>query len=423
MKVVVVGASLAGLRAAQALRSAGHTGELVVVGDEPRMPYTRPPLSKELLAGAHTAEQCDFPVAELDVTWRLGVAAAGLDRAAKEVVLADGERVGYDRLIVATGCRARTWGGPGGELTGLHTLRDLDDTLALRRELEQGRPKVAVVGAGFVGAEVASTARRLGLDVTLVDVAPHPLLPLGPLLGERCARLHRDNGVELKLATGVKGFRGRSAQGGGAVEGAAADRVAAVELEDGSEVEADVVVVALGALPNTEWLAGSGLTLNPGVVCDATLTSVDDEDVLCAGDAAAWPHPLADGETIRVEHWTNAAEQGAAAARNALAPAAERTPYAAAPYFWSDQYDVKIQAVGLPGRAERIELLEESPEGDRLVAVGVKDDKVVAAIAFNAVRRLAWYRRQLADPPSFADVAAAVAADDRALGQPSGVGR
>lgn len=410
MKIVVVGASLAGLRAAQALRSAGHEGELVVIGDEQRLPYTRPPLSKELLAGAHTVEQCDFPCAELDATWRLGAAATGLDRAAKEVVLADGERVAYDRLIVATGCRAREWGGPGAELAGLHTLRDIDDTLALRRELEEGTPRVAVVGAGFVGAEVASTARRLGLDVTLIDVAPHPLLPLGPLLGERCAQLHRERGVELKLATGVKGFRGE-------------ERVAAVVLEDGSEVEADVVVVALGALPNTEWLAGSGITLNPGVVCDATLTSVDDPDVLCAGDATSWPHPLADGETIRVEHWTNAAEQGAAAARNALAPAAERTPYAAAPYFWSDQYDVKIQAVGLPGRAERIELLEESPEGDRLVAVGVRDGKVVAAIAFNAVRRLAWYRRQLADPPSFEQVAAAVAADERALGAPSGVGR
>lgn len=410
MKIVVVGASLAGLRAAQALRSAGHEGELVVIGDEQRLPYTRPPLSKELLAGAHTVEQCDLPCAELDATWRLGAAATGLDRAAKEVVLADGERVAYDRLIVATGCRAREWGGPGAELAGLHTLRDIDDTLALRRELEEGTPRVAVVGAGFVGAEVASTARRLGLDVTLIDVAPHPLLPLGPLLGERCAQLHRERGVELKLATGVKGFRGE-------------ERVAAVVLEDGSEVEADVVVVALGALPNTEWLAGSGITLNPGVVCDATLTSVDDPDVLCAGDATSWPHPLADGETIRVEHWTNAAEQGAAAARNALAPAAERTPYAAAPYFWSDQYDVKIQAVGLPGRAERIELLEESPEGDRLVAVGVRDGKVVAAIAFNAVRRLAWYRRQLADPPSFEQVAAAVAADERALGAPSGVGR
>jgi len=435
MRIVVVGASLAGLRAAQALRSAGHAGELVVVGDEQRLPYTRPPLSKELLAGAHTVEQCDFPCDELDVTWRLGAAATGLDRAAKEVALADGARLAYDRLIVATGCRAREWSGPGAGLAGLHTLRDIDDTLALRRELEDGRPRVAVVGAGFVGAEVASTARRLGLDVTLIDVAPHPLLPLGPLLGERCAQLHRDHGVQLRLATGVKGFRGRDGdadrraeEGGGAGTGAAAggagrERVAAVVLADGSEVAADVVVVALGALPNTEWLADSGITLDPGVVCDATLTSVDDPDVLCAGDATSWPHPLADGETIRVEHWTNAAEQGAAAARNALAPPAERTPYAAAPYFWSDQYDVKIQAVGLPGRAERIELLEESPEGDRLVAVGVRDGKVVAAIAFNAVRRLAWYRRQLADPPSFEQVAAAVAADARALGAPSGVGR
>jgi 3-phenylpropionate/trans-cinnamate dioxygenase ferredoxin reductase component len=475
MRIVVVGASLAGLRAAQALRSAGHAGELVVVGDEQRLPYTRPPLSKELLAGAHTVEQCDFPAADLDVTWRLGSAATGLDRERREVVLADGERLGYDRLIVATGCRARTWTGPGAELAGLHTLRDIDDTLALRRELEHGSPRVAVVGAGFVGAEVAATARRLGLDVTLIDVAPHPLLPLGPELGARCAQLHRDHGVELRLATGVKGFRGSGAagtggtgegaagvrgarDGGGVVEGAvdrsgdagaagaagaaggaggsagaaadvAADRaaaprerVAAVVLADGNEVPADVVVVALGALPNTEWLADSGLTLNPGVVCDATLTSVDDEHVLCAGDATSWPHPLADGATIRVEHWTNAAEQGAAAARNALAPVAERTPYVAAPYFWSDQYDVKIQAVGLPGRAERMEILEQSPEGDRLVAVGVRDGKVVAAVAFNAVRRLAWYRRQLADPPSFEQVAAAVAADERSLGAPSGVG-
>lgn len=417
MKIVVVGASLAGLRAAQALRSAGHDGELVLVGDEPRLPYTRPPLSKELLAGAHTAEQCDFPVEGLDVTWRLGAAATGLDRAAHEVVLADGERVSYDRLIVATGCRARTWGGPGAELAGLHTLRDLDDTLALRRELETGSPRVAVVGAGFVGAEVAATARRLGLDVTLIDVAPHPLVPLGAELGERCAQLHRDHGVELRLATGVKGFRGTGAAGAGR------ERVAAVVLADGSEVPADVVVVALGAIPNTEWLAESGLTLDPGLVCDATLTSVDDPDVLCAGDATSWPHPLADGATIRVEHWTNAAEQGAAAARNALAPAAERTPYVAAPYFWSDQYDVKIQAVGLPGRAERVEILERSPEGDRVVAVGVRDGRVVAAVAFNAVRRLAWYRRQLADPPSFEQVVAAVAADPRALGAVSGVGR
>lgn len=426
MRIVVVGASLAGLRAAQALRAAGHEDEVVVIGDEARRPYTRPPLSKELLVGDHTVEQCDFPSAEVDVEWRLGAAAVGLDRGAREVVLADGERVAYDRLIVATGCRARQWTGPGAELDGLHTLRDLDDALRLRAALTDGRPRVAVVGAGFVGAEVASTARRLGLDVTLIDVAQHPLLPLGPLLGGRTAGIHRERQVDLRLATGVKGFRGAREVAGGAAGDAAAgdrerDRVAAVELADGSLVEADVVVVALGAIPNTDWLADSGLTLDPGLVCDATLTSVDDPDVLGAGDVVSWPHPLAGDETIRVEHWTNAAEQGAAAARNALAPPAERTPYRAAPYFWSDQYDVKIQAVGLPGRAERIELVEESPEGDRLVAVGIRDGKVVAAIAFNAVRRLAWYRRQLADPPAYEALVAAVAADPRSLGAPAGV--
>lgn len=424
MRIVVVGASLAGLRAVQALRAAGHGDEVVVIGDESRLPYTRPPLSKELLAGDHTPAQCDFPSDEVDVTWRLGAAASGLDRAAHELLLADGSRVGYDRLIVATGCRARTWPGPGAELEGLHTLRDLDDALKLRAALTVGSPRVAVVGAGFVGAEVASTARRLGLDVTLIDVAPHPLLPLGPLLGARCAELHREQGVTLKLATGVKGFRGAAGTGGPDDRVPAPgehDRVAAVVLADGSEVAAEVVVVALGAIPNTDWLTDSGLTLDPGLVCDATLTSVDDPDVLAAGDVASWPHPLAGGETIRVEHWTNAAEQGAAAARNALAPAAERTTYTSAPYFWSDQYDVKIQAVGLPGRAERIEIVELSPEGDRLVAVGTRDGKLVAAVAFNAVRRLAWYRRQLADPPSFEALSAAVAADPRALGAPSTV--
>jgi len=412
MRIVVVGASLAGLRAAQALRAAGHEDEVVVIGDEARRPYTRPPLSKELLVGDHTVEQCDFPSDEVDVEWRLGAAAVGLDRTAREVVLEDGARVAYDRVIVATGCRARRWTGPGAELEGLHTLRDLDDALRLRAALTDGRPRVAVVGAGFVGAEVASTARRLGLDVSLIDVAPHPLLPLGPVLGGRTGGMHRERGVDLRLATGVKGF-----------EGDERGRVRAVTLADGSLVEADVVVVALGAIPNTDWLAGSGLTLDPGLVCDATLTSVDDPDVLGAGDVVSWPHPLADDETIRVEHWTNAAEQGAAAARNALAPPAERTPYRAAPYFWSDQYDTKIQAVGLPGRAERIELVEESPEGDRLVAVGVRDGRVVAAIAFNAVRRLAWYRRQLADPPAFESLLAAVAEDPRSLGVPAGVAR
>ena len=288
---------------------------------------------------------------------------------------------------------------------GVFVLRDLDDALALRAALG-ARPRLAVVGAGFVGCEVAATARKQGLDVTLIDVAPQPMTALGPDVGARVADLHRAHGVTLRLGTGVAGFEGDG-------------RLEAVALSDGTRVEADVAVVALGAMPNTEWLAGSGLELQPGVVCDAALAARGADGVFCAGDAAAWPHPMAGGDVIRIEHWTNAAEQGAAAARNLLAAPGERTPYAAVPYFWSDQYDVKLQAVGLAGRAERMRPLEATPEGDKLVLGGERDGRLVAVVGFNAARRLAFYRRRLAEMPPIDDVVAAVAADPKALGAPA----
>ena len=287
---------------------------------------------------------------------------------------------------------------------GVFVLRDLDDALALRAALA-GRPRLAVVGAGFVGCEVAATARKQGLDVTLIDIAPQPMTPLGPDVGARVAELHRSHGVTLRLGVGVDGF-----DGDGSLQ--------AVRLADGTRVEADVAVVALGAAPNTEWLAGSGLQIQPGVLCDATLAARGAEGVFCAGDAAAWPHPMAGGDVIRIEHWTNAAEQGAAAARNLLAAPADRVPYAAVPYFWSDQYDIKLQAVGLAGRAQRMRLLEATPDGDKLVLGGERDGRLVAVVGFNAARRLTFYRRQLAEMPPIDDVAAAVAADPKALGAP-----
>ena len=213
-RLIIVGASLAGLRAAQAARTGGFDGELVVVGEEPHRPYTRPPLSKELLAGEHEPEKVMLPADAFDAQWRLGVAATSLDRARRRVVLADGDELEYDRLILATGSRARRWPGPGGELDGVHVLRSLDDALALKAALEQ-RPRVVVVGAGFIGCEVAQTARKQGLDVTLIDVAPTPMLPLGAQLGEWCAALHRDNGVDLRLNTGVASApRHRPGRGG-----------------------------------------------------------------------------------------------------------------------------------------------------------------------------------------------------------------
>jgi 3-phenylpropionate/trans-cinnamate dioxygenase ferredoxin reductase subunit len=339
------------------------------------------------------------------VEWRLGTRAIGLDLERREVLLAGDERLGYDRLLIATGARARHW--PGALPDGVFMLRGLDDALALRDALAAGA-RLAVVGAGFIGCEVAASARKRGLDVTLIDIADQPMTALGPAVGARCADLHRAHGVDLRLGTGIEGFEGDG-------------RLEAVRLADGSRVDADIAVVALGAVPNTDWLADSGLELQPGVVCDPTLAARDADGVFAAGDAAAWPHPMADGGTIRIEHWTNAAEQGAAAARNLLADPAERKPYVAVPYFWSDQYDTKIQSVGLPARAERMTVLEASPDGDKLVLGGERGGRLVAAIAFNAPRRLMYYRGRLAAMPAFEDVVAEVRADEKALGDPAAV--
>ncbi len=399
--VVIAGASLAGLRAAQALRNSGHEGPVVVVGDEEHLPYTRPPLSKEVLAGAQEAEQTALPSDRIpDIEWRLGVTATGLDPAARELILGDGERLAYEALIVATGARPRHWPGDPIALDGVHTLRSVDDALALRADFE-GSPRVAIVGAGFIGCEVAATARKRGLDVTMIDVAHQPVPALGPDAGARIADLHRGHGVDLRLGTGVDGFEGSG-------------RLEAVRLADGTRVEADVAVIALGAIPNTDWLVESGLELQPGLVCDATLAARDTEHVFAAGDAAAWPHPMADGGVIRIEHWTNAAEQGAHAARNLVAAPEDRVPYTAVPYFWTDQYDFKVQSVGLPARADRTTVLEQ--DGERVVLGAERGGRLIAAIAFNAPRRLPFYRNQLAEMPPMDAVVAAVAADEKALG-------
>jgi NADPH-dependent 2,4-dienoyl-CoA reductase/sulfur reductase-like enzyme len=403
-RLVIVGASLAGLRAAQAARKAGFDGAVVMVGAERHRPYTRPPLSKELLAGEHTVDRVELPCDGLGIEWRLGAPAARLDRGRRRVVLSDAEEIEYDRVILATGSRPRPWPGDGAQLDGVHVLRELDDALALRAAFDR-RPRVAIVGAGFIGCEVAATARKEDLEVTLIDIAPTPMLPLGAELGAWCAELHRDHGVDMRLGTGVARLLGDG-------------RVAAVELADGERIPADVVVVGLGALPNTEWLAGSGLSVDPGLACDATLTAIGDADVLGAGDIVAWPHPLADGETIRIEHWTVAAEQGQLAGRNVLLAPDERKPYDAPPYFWSDQYDKKIQSLGFPGRAEAIELLESTPDRARLVYGGERDGRLVGIIAINAARRLGTYRMTLEDPPGLDELRARLADDPAALGAP-----
>jgi NADPH-dependent 2,4-dienoyl-CoA reductase/sulfur reductase-like enzyme len=293
--VAVVGASLAGLSSVRALRSQGFDGRLVVIGDEPHRPYDRPPLSKEFLAGKVTAPDIALEAddEDLQAEWLLGVRAERLDLAERSVLLGDGTRVQADGVVVATGANARVLPGTDG-LTGIHTLRTLDDALALRAELEPGR-RLVVIGAGFIGAEVASTARALGLDVTVVEAMETPLAgPLGAEMGDVVGSLHADHGVRLLCGVGVRRFTGAS-------------RVDGIELADGRRLPADLVLVGVGAHPNVEWLHGSGLGLGNGILCDSGgLTSVP--GVVAVGDCAAW-YDRRIGRHHRVEHWTGALDR------------------------------------------------------------------------------------------------------------------
>ncbi|HVN37079.1 MAG TPA: FAD-dependent oxidoreductase [Myxococcota bacterium] len=391
--IVVVGASLAGIRCAEALRRQGYGGRLVLVGDEPHRPYDRPPLSKEVLRGERAPEQLAlvkpeaFDALRLDL--RLGVRAESLDLTSRAVRLAGGESIRFDGLVIATGARARALPGAP-PLRGIHVLRTLDDALAIRAELE-ARPRVAVVGAGFIGAEVAASCRARGLDVTLIEALPHPMARvLNREVGLLCAAAHRDAGVDVRLGVGVA-----------ALEGGA--RVERVRLQDGSAVAADVVVVGIGALPETRWLETSGLELHDGVVCDATLCVAP--AVVAAGDVARWLHP-GYGEHIRLEHWTNAVEQADAAATRLLARPEHAVPYAPVPFVWSDQYDLKIQATGLIRPDDEMFVGHGTLAERRFVAYFGRKGRLTGALAVNRVRQLMATRRMLREGVSFEDAIA-----------------
>ncbi|HEU5149809.1 MAG TPA: FAD-dependent oxidoreductase [Iamia sp.] len=390
--VVVVGASLAGLHAARALRRQGYDGTLTVVGDEPHLPYDRPPLSKQVLAGTWAPERTALLTArddDLDLTWALGRAATGLDPRARTVALDDGTDLPYDGVVIATGAAPRRLPGTDG-LAGVHVLRSLDDAVALRADLDAGPARVVVVGAGFIGAEVAATARSRRLSVTLVEPLP---VPLGRVLGgevaETVAAVHRDEGVDLRLGVGVE-----------AVEGG--DRVERVRLADGTTIACDVVVVGIGVTPNTGWLEASGLPLADGVVADATCRV--GPGIVAAGDVARWPHPTY-GEDLRVEHWDHAIAQGGHAAETLLAGDGAR-PFAPVPWFWSDQYDRKIMLAGRPAAAEEVRVVDGSLAERRFVALYRRGDQVVAALGMNRPAPLARWRMRLADGVSWAEATA-----------------
>jgi 3-phenylpropionate/trans-cinnamate dioxygenase ferredoxin reductase subunit len=394
--IVVVGGSLAGIRGAEALRRLGFDGRLVFVGAEPHEPYDRPPLSKEVLRGEREPDRIvltkpeQFAALEMDL--RLGRRATALDPSAREIELEDGERIGFDGLLIATGARARQLPGTP-DLAGIHVLRTLDDCLALRAELKQS-PRVAVVGAGFIGAEVAASCRKLGLEVALLETLPVPLAASVPeSIGAVMADVHRDQGVDLRCGVRVTGFDGSR-------------RVEAVRLDDGSVVPADVVVVGIGVVPETEWLASSGLDLDDGVVCDETCATKV-EGVVAAGDVARWPNALF-GESMRVEHWTHAVEQGEAAAARLLASATEAQPFVSVPFVWSDQYDRKIQIAGRMRPDDTVQVVHGDLAERRFVALFGRGDRLVGAVALNRPRQLIACRRMIREGLGFAEALARI---------------
>jgi 3-phenylpropionate/trans-cinnamate dioxygenase ferredoxin reductase component len=382
---VIVGASLAGLRAAQTLRARGFDGQLTVVGDELHMPYDRPPLSKQLLAGRVRPADCALRLDDLEAEWVLGRRAIGLDLERRTVVCAGPVEYGFDGLILATGSSARPWRGVSlPARRNVFFLRTLDDSLALVDAIRTAR-KVVILGAGFIGCETASTLRGIGCNVELVDVAPYPMSPLGADVGAVCTELHAEHGVGLHLGVSVQAFEAHD------------DRIAGVRLTDGSQLPADLLLVAIGAEPNTRWLHGSGLTLDPGIVCDETCEAKGGPDVFCAGDVASFPSSFANGELVRVEHWTNAVEQALVAAGNLLALPDKRVAYDPVPSFWSDQYGIKIQSVGFPARADKHVLLEGDLADRKFVMGFISDGMLVGAVGFASPRRMLWFRRQIAE--------------------------
>ena len=372
-EVVVVGAGVAGTRAAETLRQEGYDGALTIVGAERQAPYHRPPLSKKLLTGkVHRAGVDLAPQFNMDARVLRGASALKLDMSSRTVYVRDDDQdlaLPFDGLVIASGAVPREW--PGGPVPdGVLMLRTVDDCLAIRKQLGSG-PRVVVVGGGFIGAEVAASCRSLGLDVVLIEKATGPLLAaLGKELAPRWAELHREHGVDLRVGVGVDAFVG--------------DRqVEGVRLTDGSQIPADLVIVGLGVTPATGWLDGSGLRLDDGVICDATGAAeggTEDATVVAAGDVARWWHPLYERH-LRTEHWEDAGRQGTAAARTLLAGPQRAEAYDELPYFWSDQYDVKLQMLGVPSHYDAVEIVEGDADTWEFVAAYGRSGCTIAVLA------------------------------------------
>jgi 3-phenylpropionate/trans-cinnamate dioxygenase ferredoxin reductase subunit len=373
---VIIGASVAGVSAAMASRRAGFTGEIVVVGAEPHPPYERPPLSKKLV-DVDDVESALSPIVPEEllranqVELRLGLRAQAIDPSAGTVLLDDGETLPAESVLLATGASPRRLNVPGSDLEGICYLRDADDARQLGRRLRSRAP-VVVVGAGFIGLEVAAVARGLGRDVTVVEALGQPLLQaVGPLLGSVFGAVHREQGVRLLLGNEVTAFRGA----GGVVE--------AVELADGQTIPAATVVVGIGVRPETDLAEAAGVAVDDGVTVDQHgRTSLP--WLYAAGDVASRPHVHCPAPRVRIEHWNNALHQGAAVGRTM---AGQPSTDDSVPYFWSDQYDVKLQLFGRPEPSDDV-IWRGDPASRNATILWLRDGRLVAAASMNRPREV-----------------------------------
>ncbi|HEX5254337.1 MAG TPA: FAD/NAD(P)-binding oxidoreductase [Mycobacterium sp.] len=381
---VIVGASVGGVHTARALRMAGYSGRIVLVGDEPILPYDKPPLSKSILAGTQSSNDISLLTRaqseELGIELSLGNAATRLHVADQQVELDDGGRISYQHLVVSTGARARP--SPWGKPDGVHVVRTLEDSHRLRQDLEHGG-RLLVVGGGFIGAETAATARRMDLAVSIVEPNRVPMeRVLGHEIGERFLRLHQRHGVETVFGVEVQELRGRRGN-------------FQLRLTDGRRLDSDYIVLGIGAIPNDQWLASSGVQIDNGVVCDKHLRAVGAPNIYAVGDVARWQNPRRK-QLTRMEHWTNAIEQSAVVAHNITYPE-DLTAHAAVEYVWSDQYDWKIQVVGIPGITELrgLEIVEDTTTGQFAALYSSDDQTLSGLVVVNWPRALVEGRRAL----------------------------
>ena len=406
--VVVVGASLAGWRSVETLRAEGFEGRISLVGDERHLPYDRPPLSKQVLAGTWPPEKAVLAdkrrSSELRVQEVLGRRAVRLDAEGRKVELDDGTVLDGDAIVIATGASPRRFPGTEelGQRDGLFTLRTLDDSVALRAAVTAvTSPRVVIIGAGFIGAEVASTCVGLDARVTVLEAMDIPLRNvLGPMIGVHCGSLHAANGVELRTGVAVTGIRK-----GGTAAGVGAGGGLVIDLAEGEHLPADVVVVGIGVVPTTDWLTDSGLRLENGVVCDDRLFAAD--GIVSAGDIARWNWRHDAGEElIRIEHWQVAAEAGVAAARSIVAGRSEAPSFVPVPYFWSDQYGIRFQVLGNPRGDDEVEITEGSLEEGKFIALFGRLGRLRAVMAIGKPRQLMGFRPLLHDGSSWDDALA-----------------